>query len=101
MIIIITTLHKKQDAHKIGKGLLKERIIVCYNLYPIESAYWWKGKILDETETLMIMKTKKNNFKKAEEYIKDHSGYEVPEVIALDVAKVNTPYLNWLNSEVK
>ncbi len=48
MLIIITTLHKKEAATEIGKGLLKERLIACYNLFPVESAYWWKGKILEE-----------------------------------------------------
>lgn len=101
MILVITTIHKKENAQRIGKGLLKERLIACYNLMPAESAYWWKGKIIGENEALMIMKTKTTNFKKIEEYIKKHSGYEVPEVIEIDVKNVNAAYLNWINTEVK
>lgn len=101
MIVILTTLHKKTNAIKIGKGLLKERLIACYNLFPVESAYWWKGKILEENEILIILKTKKTNFGKVEKYIKENSGYEVPEIVAITPTKVNKPYLNWINSEVK
>lgn len=101
VLIIITTLHKKEAAVKIGKGLLKERLIACYNLFPVESAYWWKGKILEENETLVIMKTNDNNFKKVEAYIKKHPGYEVPEVIALSPKSVNSSYLKWVNQETK
>ena len=101
MLIIITTLHKKDAAIKIGKGLLKKRLIACYNLVPVESAYWWKGKILEENETLVIMKTNDNNFEKIDAYIKKHSEYETPEIIALSPKAVNTSYLKWINQETK
>ncbi|HUQ85096.1 MAG TPA: divalent-cation tolerance protein CutA [Candidatus Limnocylindrales bacterium] len=101
MVLIVTTIHKKEDAQKIGKGLLTHRLIVCYNLFPIESAFWWKGKIEEGNETMMIMKTKKENFGNVEEFIQKNSGYEVPEVIQINVSKVNKPYLLWLESEVK
>ena len=101
MIYLFTTLHKKESALKIGKGLLKERIIACFSLCPVESSYWWKGKILDEKETFMILKTRKENFKKIENYIKKHSGYEIPEVVAVEPKQVNTPYLNWVREETR
>ena len=101
MLIILTTLHKKENAVSIGKGLLKERLIACYNLFPVESSYWWKGKILEENETLMILKTNNKNFDKIETFIKNNSGYEVPEVIALTPKKINNSYLNWVHSETK
>lgn len=100
MIVIITTIHKKEDAVAIGKGLLKNRLIVCYNLFPVESAYWWKGKILKENEMVVLMKTRAENFEKVEAYIKKHSGYEVPEIISVKPEKVNASYLAWLQSEI-
>lgn len=99
MILILTTLSKKQDAIKIGKGLLKGRLIACYNLFPIESAYWWKGKILKEKEIMMILKTKEKNFEKIESYIKKHSDYEIPEVVTIKPSQVNKPYLSWIEKE--
>src|SRR6266581_3293264 len=101
MIIIITTIKTKEKAREIGKGLLKERLVACYNLAPIESAYWWKGKITEENETLMLLKTKDDHFEKVETFIKTHSGYEIPEVIAVSPNKVNASYLNWINSETQ
>ena len=101
MIFIFVTIHKKPDAVKIGKYLLKQRLIACYNLFAVESAYWWKGKIEDDNETLMILKTKPANFSKIETFIKKQSGYQVPEVVAIKADKVNMPYLDWINKEVK
>lgn len=99
MILILTTIHKKPDAVKIGAGLLKEKLIACYNLLPADSAYWWKGKILKEKEILMILKTRNSNFKKVEAFIKKHSDYEVPEIIAITPKAVNAGYLNWIDEE--
>ena len=100
MIIIFTTFHKTTDALKIGQALLKHRLIACYNFFPVESAYWWQGKIEDAKEILMILKTRETNFSKIESYVKKHSGYEVPEIVAVKTAKVNSSYLAWLNKEL-
>lgn len=101
MILIFTTFHQKPDAVKIGKALLKSRLIACFNLFPVESAYWWKGKILDDKESLVILKTKESKFDKIESYIKKHSGYEVPEIVAIRAGKVNKAYLKWINAVIK
>ncbi len=99
MIIVIATLHDKKDAIQIGKGLLEKRLIACYNLWPIESAYWWKGKILDEKETFVFMKSQAKHFASIRNYIKDESGYEVPEIIALDPKEVDKSFAEWVESE--
>ena len=99
MIAIITTLHDKADALRIGKGLLQKHLIACYNLWPIESAYWWKGELLEEKETMVLMKTQDKHFEAVRKFIKDESGYEVPEVIALDPLEVDESFTKWVNSE--
>jgi periplasmic divalent cation tolerance protein len=101
MIVLIATLHKKQDALRIGKGLLEKRLIVCYNLWPIESAYWWKGEVVEENEVMMIMKSTIRWFDDIVEYVKIESGYEVPELIALDSEKIDPAYQKWINEEVR
>ena len=101
MILIFATFNTKKTALKIGKALLKQRAIACYSLLNAESAWWWKGKIIDDKGPLMILKTRDPNFTKVESYINKHSGYEVPEIIAVQPSKVNAPYLKWINSETK
>ena len=101
MIIILAEIHKKADALRIGKALLKKKLIACYSLWPVESAYWWKGKVLNDKGTLSMYKTKDKHFKQIEDYLKKHTGYEVPEVIGIKASKVNKPYLDWLNDETK
>ncbi len=99
MIIIVTTLHKKAEALRIGKGLLQSRLVACYNLLPIESAYWWKGEIIDEHETMMFLKTQAKDYDMVSEYIKKESGYEVPDIFSLQTDNVHPAFKNWVNTE--
>jgi|SRR3989344_4822522 len=101
MILIFTTLHKKSEAHKIGKDLLIKKLIACYNLIPIQSAYWWEGKIEKAKEFLLILKTSDKNFKKIEYSIKKLSNYEIPEIVAVEPSKVSESYLNWIDTEIE
>lgn len=99
MITIVTTLHKKEDAARIGKGLLQQRLIACYNLWPIESAYWWKGEILEEPETMMLLKTQSKHFDNIANYIKTESGYEVPDIFSLQPDQTHPAFDNWVETE--
>jgi periplasmic divalent cation tolerance protein len=99
MISIVTTLHKKEDAVRIGKGLLEKRLIACYNLWPIESAYWWKGKILEEPETMMMLKTQAKHFDEISFYIKEQSGYEIPDIFMLKPDQVFPSFDKWVEDE--
>ena len=101
MIAVITTLHKKEDAIRIGKGLLEKRLIACYNLWPIESAYWWKGKILEEPENMMLLKTQPEHFDAIVNYIKEESGYEVPDVFSLEVSNIAAVFMQWVEAETE
>jgi len=99
MITIVTTLHQKSEAVRIGKGLLKKRLIACYNLWPIESAYWWKGELLDEPETMMLLKTQAKHFDEIVAYIKKESGYEIPDIYSLKPDQTIPSYDSWVTDE--
>ena|SRR5579871_5965177 len=99
MIAIITTLHKKEDALRIGKGLLEKRLIACYNLWPIESSYWWEGKLLEEPETMMLLKTQGEHFNEVAKYIKEQSGYKVPDIFTLKPEQAYPSFDNWVTQE--
>ncbi|KKR88058.1 MAG: CutA1 divalent ion tolerance protein [Candidatus Curtissbacteria bacterium GW2011_GWA1_41_11] len=101
MILILTTFQKKSEAVKIGKDLLKKRVIACYNLIPVESVYWWKGKIEEAKEFMMILKAQKEDYRKIESIIIQSSSYETPEVISVKPDKVNKSYLDWISAETK
>ena len=89
-----------EEAKKITSILLKKRLIACVNFFPIESSYWWKGKIENDKEIVSLLKTKKENWKKIKSEIKKVHPYEIPCIMKLNV-EANKDYESWINSESK
>lgn len=100
MILILSTFSNNEEARKIGNGLLKEKLIACYNLVPVESAFLWKGKIEESKEILMIIKTNKK-FEEVEKFILKNHSYETPEIVEVKTENVTKKYLDWINSSLK
>lgn len=95
MVLILTTFSNKKEAHELGHKLLKKKLIACYNLIPVEAAYWWEGKITDDNEILMIIKTTKP-FEAVEKFISGHHNFDTPEIIGIDTKLVSKKYLKWM-----
>jgi len=100
MTLIYITCKDKQEAKKISKALLEKRLIACSNMFPIESMYWWKGKIEEDNEIVILAKTKDKNYDKIKEEVKKLHSYEVPCILKID-AKANEDYQKWVDEEVK
>lgn len=100
MISIYVTCKDEDEAEKIAKKLLEKRLIACANISPIKSLYWWKGKINNDEEVAMIMKTKKGKFEEIKNEIKKIHSYEVPCICSWDIKQVNEEYSKWLDEEI-
>lgn len=100
-VVVFMMVPDEKEATKIVRDLLKERLIACANIVgPVSSLFWWKGGIDKASEFLVIMKSRKNLFKKLSERVKELHSYEVPEVIALPVIEGLPSYLNWLGASL-
>lgn len=100
MIIIYTTFPDKKSAKLITRQLLTNKLAACIQLFPIESAYWWKGKIEETEETAAFIKTKKSLKDKAIDFLSKNHPYEVPEIVTIDPDSVNKPYFDWIKDSV-
>ena len=98
-IFVYITNPNKKVAKKIALHLLKKKLAACTNIFPIESYYLWKGKIGNSKETVLIVKTKKENFKKIKNEIKKIHPYLIPCIIEFDV-EANKEYEKWLMREM-
>lgn len=99
-IVVLVTIPQKR-AKSLAKILLKERVCACVNILKgIESFFWWQGKIDTEKEALLFIKTKESAFSKLKKVIKRNHPYDVPEIIALKVGKINSEYQQWLDKEI-
>jgi periplasmic divalent cation tolerance protein len=100
MTLVYITCKDEKEARKISMHLLKKRIIVCANVFPIKSMYWWQGKIVNGRETAIFAKTSSKNFDKIVKEVEKIHSYQVPCIIKLD-AKSSKKYESWENSEIR
>jgi len=82
--------------------LVGERLVACVNIVPgLTSIYHWEGKVCEDGESLLIMKTRATLIEKLTARIIELHPYDIPEVIALPLAagEGNPAYLTWLLEE--
>jgi periplasmic divalent cation tolerance protein len=97
-IVVYVTTPSEDEAVKIAKAIVEDKLAGCVNIVKaVRSIYRWQGKIEDDTEALMIIKTKKGLFDQLQKRIKELHSYSVPEIISLPITDGSTDYLNWLN----
>ena len=101
-IVIYITTGSVNEAKKIGRALVEEKLVACSNIIsPIRSIYSWQGKICDDKEALMVLKTRKKLFNQIVKRVEKLHSYDVPEIIAMPIIEGSSKYLSWLNEETK
>lgn len=101
-LIIFVTTSNREEATKIVRTLLEEKLIACGNIIdPVSSFFWWKGKIEEEKEVLIIMKSHERVFKKLLKRVPELHSYEIPEILALPIVDGSSSYLDWLEGHLK
>ena len=101
-IQVSTTVADKEHADAIADAIVKERLAACVQvLGPIQSTYWWKGKLQKSEEWLCLAKTTESLYHAIEERIKSIHPYETPEIAAVPIVAGSKEYLSWLSSQVR
>ncbi len=99
-IVVLITAPDGEEAVKIAKAVVESRLAACVNiLNNIRSVYRWQGKIEDDNEVLLIVKTRRALFESLVESVKGLHSYDVPEIIALPLIEGSGDYLKWLKEE--
>jgi periplasmic divalent cation tolerance protein len=99
MRIYYITLNTADEARQISRALLEQQLAVCTNWFPITCAYRWEGRIVEEPETVLVVKTQAGYRDAVERVI--HQSISYTNLIAeLAPESVNDSFLKWLNSEV-
>ncbi|MCA9400838.1 MAG: divalent-cation tolerance protein CutA [Candidatus Omnitrophica bacterium] len=101
-IVIFITAKDEREAKKITNRLIDKGLIACGNIIPaITSIFFWQGKVDEESEALLILKTKKERFASIVKEVKKMHSYDVPEIIAIPIIDGNEDYLKWVDESVQ
>ncbi len=95
-VIVQTTTSNEEEAKKIAKILIQDKLAACVQLKDIESLYNWDGKLCCERETLLSIKTKKELFSIVKSKILELHSYDTPEIIELDISNISEDYLKFI-----
>lgn len=102
MRLLYVVTKNKEEAQLIARNLVGHRLVACANIIDsISSIYHWQGEVVEDNETLLILKTRANNFDEIVRKIKDIHSYECPAILSLAVDGAFAPYLQWLHGECK
>ena len=102
VILALTTCPDEASAHAMATTLVRERLAACVNrVGGLRSTYIWDGRLQDEAEILLIIKSCRARLQDLEARLKTLHPYELPELLVLSVAGGNEGYLDWVREGVK
>ena len=88
-------------SEKLARTLVEKRVCACVNIIPkVTSIYHWKKKIVEDVESILLMKTEASRQKTLWKAIKEVHPYDVPEFIILPIEWGSQDYLAWISQSV-
>jgi len=100
-LLAFTTLGSTEDARRLVRALVDERVVACGTIVPgATSIFWWQEMVQEEAEVVVLLKTMASRWEALADAVRRHHPYEVPELIAVPVGRGLDAYLAWLAREV-
>lgn len=101
-VVIMVTAASRRECRKIARHLVEEKLAACVNItQAIESIYRWEGKVADEKEFVMLIKSTRELFPEIKAAISKLHSYHTPEIICLPIIDGSRNYLQWVADSVK
>jgi len=102
MLMVFTTFANAEDAARAARTLVEERLIACANILPgVRSIYRWEGKVADQPEVMMLMKTRKQDWATLISRLHELHAYDTPECVAVRIAAGAPKYMAWLEAALE
>ncbi len=99
--IVLTACGSREEADKIAKGLLENKLAACIQATDITSYYEWENKYNKDDEVLLLIKSRDLLYSEIEKYIIENHSYEVPEIIKTDITNGFSKYFSWIDESTK
>ncbi len=97
LIVIVTSVGTEEQALDVAHALVRGKRAACVNIVPnVHSIYRWKGRVCDDGEMLLIIKTRASNFEAVRETIHKVNTYELPEVLGYRVDWASKGFAEWI-----
>src|SRR5436190_3892539 len=98
LIVVVTSVGSEEQALDIAHALIRNRQAACVNILPnVHSIYRWKGRVCDDGEFLLLVKTRAREFVAVCDTIQKINTYELPEILAYRVDEASPAFLDWIS----
>ncbi len=95
-----TTIDDRERADALVRGVVEKRLAACGQvLGPIESTYWWDGRVETETEWMCVFKTTAKLAPRLTAFLLETHPYEVPEIVGFEMGLSSPDYSEWIHDE--
>ena len=95
--LVITSVGTEQQAVEISEELIARRLATCINIVPcLRSIYRWKGKVCEDTEYLLLVKTPARLFEQVSDGIRELHSYELPEILSVPIDRAEAVFHEWI-----
>lgn len=99
--LVMITCPSKEEAERVAKRLVEAKLAACVSVATgLRSFFWWKGRVEETEEVLMLVKTRLDELDRLASEVKALHSYEVPEVVALPIVGGLRDYLRWLDESL-
>ncbi|CUU01015.1 divalent cation tolerance protein [Candidatus Kryptobacter tengchongensis] len=94
--VVFITVPDEESGVKIARTLVENKLAACVNIIKgVRSIYFWEGKVQDDPELLLVVKTKEYLFDKLKQEVEKIHPYTVPEIIGFKISKSSEKYAKW------
>ena len=96
MRLVLCAFPDDARADAIVDEVLAARLAACVTTLPVAARYWWNGARETAAERLLLFKTVPKRVGALLRLLEERHPYDVPEILEIDVPRVNDPYLAYL-----
>jgi periplasmic divalent cation tolerance protein len=95
--VVLTTVGSEEEANSIAGELVARHQAACVNILTgVRSVYRWQGKICNDSELMLVVKTEESELEAVAATIREIHSYELPEILAFEVAQGDQGFLDWI-----
>ena len=100
--LIYITTGDAAEATRIGRALVQSRLAACANVHEkVTSIFRWEGEVQEESEAVLIAKTRKALIEPLIDKVVALHSYDCPCILAVPIEDGNPAFLEWINSETR
>ena len=95
MILVITAVDDSQKVKSLAREIVERKLAACVSFFQVQSTYYWKGKICEEGEYMLFIKTLEKNVDDLIDWLKKNHPYTAPEIVTINT-RAHGKYVDWL-----